>query len=120
MQYVKKLFELRPFSKLVPDQSVIYGKNPRDSTHIRSAKAEDGSFCIVYLPIGEPVKINMKKVSGKQVTAWWYNPRNGKAEKIIKTTNEGIKEFIPPATGQGNDWILVLDDRNASLQIPDM
>ncbi|MCU7694794.1 glycoside hydrolase family 140 protein [Haoranjiania flava] len=120
MQYLKKLFELRPFSKLVPDQSIIYGKNPRDSTHIRSAKAEDGSFFIVYLPIGGPVKINMKKISGRLITAWWYNPRNGKAEKIIKTTKEDIQEFISPGAGKGNDWVLVLDDRNARLKTLEM
>ncbi|MBP9745374.1 MAG: hypothetical protein KBD41_08300 [Saprospiraceae bacterium] len=25
-------------------------------------------------------------------------------------TNKGIRQFVPPSQGYGNDWVLVLDD----------
>lgn len=110
IKYVRKLFEARPFSKLVPDQSAIYGSNSKDSTHIRTAVASDGSFLIAYLAVGQPVTIVMKKIKGPQVRAWWYNPRDGNMTEIGEFTNQSNKKFIPPASGINNDWILVLDD----------
>jgi hypothetical protein len=112
IKYIKKLFEGRPFSKLLPDQSLIYGFNPKDENHIRSAVAEDGSFLMAYMAKGQPVSIVMKKVSGEIGNAWWYNPRNGEVTDIGEVENSGIREFVPPSSGLGNDWILVIEDPN--------
>ncbi len=96
MRYVKALFESRSFSKLIPDQSVIYGNNPKDSTHIRASVASDGSFLLVYLAIGQPATVVTKKIAGQKINAWWYNPRNGESVKIGEFDNSGSREFDPP------------------------
>ncbi len=108
--HVKSLFESRPFSKLIPDQTLIIGENPKDSTHIRAAVASDGSFLIAYLAIGNSINFNMEKISGSRVKAWWYDPRDGKSIEIGEFENAGNKTFTPPSSGINNDWILVLDD----------
>ena len=45
---MRRLFELRPWHKLVPDQSVL--ARARRRNRVLAARAEDGSFVIAYLP----------------------------------------------------------------------
>jgi hypothetical protein len=114
IRHVKKLFELRPFAQLIPDQSVVYGNNPGDSTHIRAAVASDNSFVIAYLSVGQPVTFVMKKIKGTNVKASWYDPREGRAIEIGTFNNTGLRTFTPPSSGKGHDWILVFDDLSAA------
>ena len=110
IRHVRRLFEARDFSKLIPDQSVVYGNNPKDSTHIRAAVANDGSFLIAYLSVGQQVRVVMKKISGKKVKATWYNPREGTIKPAGEFHNTDFETFTPPTSGIDNDWVLVLDD----------
>ncbi len=111
IRFVKRLFEIRSISKLVPDQSAIYGINNKDDNHIRAAVAGDGSFLIAYTAKGRSVTIVMKKISGGKVNAWWYNPKNGESTSIGEFENKGFQTFLPPTNGLNNDWVLVLDDK---------
>jgi len=114
MQHVRTLFESRPFSKLIPDQSMILGKNPQDSSHIRAARADDGSFSLIYLPSAKPLQINTTKIKGTKTIAWWYNPRNGKALKIGEFSKSTNTSFSSPE--KDRDWVLVLDSNTAKLK----
>lgn len=117
IRYIRKLFEQRDFSKLVPDQSAIHGKNYKDDNHIRVAVASDASFLIAYMAQGQPATIVMKKIRGPKVRAYWYNPRNGEAKLIGEYENQGFQSFTPPSSGIDNDWALVLDNElNKPLQ----
>lgn len=117
IRYIRNLFEQRDFSKLVPDQSAIYGKNYKDDNHIRVAVASDASFLIAYMAQGQPATIVMKKIRGPKVRAYWYNPRNGEATLIGEYENQGFQSFTPPSSGIDNDWALVLDNElNKPLQ----
>ena len=75
--FVRRLFELRPWYKLVPAQSVLASAEGKGSDRVVAARAEDGSFVLAYLPTGKPVSIKMDKLSGKSVKARWYDPRKG-------------------------------------------
>jgi hypothetical protein len=108
--FMRRLFELRPWYKLVPDQSVIAAGQGEGEDHVRAARADDGSFVIAYLPSGKPVSINMDKVSGKTVKAQWYDPRTGTWREIGEYPNTGNREFAAPSSGAKNDWVLVLED----------
>jgi hypothetical protein len=48
--------------------------------------------------------------------AWWFNPRNGKAEAIAAC--EGMREVTPPNCGQNIDWVLVLDSAAKKYPAP--
>jgi len=109
MRYVRKIFEQRPFHLLVPNQSVILGNNPNDSLHVRAAVASDRSFMLVYASVGQQLNINLSEMSN-EAFAWWYNPRNGNTIEIGEIKNENSYQFIPPTSGSGNDWLLVLDN----------
>jgi hypothetical protein len=111
--FMRRLFELRPWYKLVPDQSVITAGQGEGEDHVRAARAEDGSFVIAYLPSGKPVTFKMDKVSGKSVNGQWYDPTNGKFQRIADSpfANTGSRQFAPPrknSTGS-RDWVLVLE-----------
>jgi hypothetical protein len=107
---MRRLFELRPWYQLVPDQSVIAAGQGEGEDLVRAARAEDGSFVIAYLPTGKPVSIQMDKVSGKAVKAQWYDSREGTWRKIGEYPNTGSREFVAPSAGERSDWVLVLED----------
>ena len=111
---MRRLFELRPWYKLVPDQSVITSGPQKDPDHIQAARAEDGSFIIAYLPTGKPVQIHMDKLSGPKGKAHWYDPRQGTWKEIGVYSNKDVQEFVPPSQGERDDWVLVLDDAEKS------
>ncbi len=114
MRYVRKIFEQRPFHLLIPNQSVILGNNPNDSLHVRAAVASDKSFMLVYASVGQQLNISLSEMING-VVAWWYNPRNGKTKEIGEIKNENSYHFIPPTSGSGNDWLLVLDNPDSKL-----
>ncbi len=109
MQHVRALFESRPFSKLVPDQSLIVSGQGRGMHHMRAARAHDGSFAFVYVPTGRPVGADLGKIAGERVIANWYDPRDGKWWRTGDFRPGGTRQFTPLSSGRGNDWVLVLD-----------
>jgi hypothetical protein len=117
---MRRLFELRSWYKLVPDQSVIAEGQGEGEDQVRAARAEDGSFVIAYLPSGKPISIKMDKVSGKNVKAQWYDPRKGTWQSIGEYANTGTREFMAPSRGEKDDWVLVLEDaaKKYSLILP--
>jgi hypothetical protein len=108
--FMRRLFELRPWYKLVPDQSLIAAGQGEGEDHVQAARAEDGSFVIAYLPTGKPVRMKMGGISGKNVKAQWYDPREGAWRRIGEYPNTGDREFVPPSQGRRSDWVLVLED----------
>lgn len=108
--FMRRLFERRPWYKLVPDQSVIASSPGDGEEDVRAARAEDSSFLIAYLPQGHPVRIHMDRISGKKIKARWYDPREGTWREIGDYANTGTHEFAAPVQGARSDWVLVLDD----------
>ena len=115
MQYLRHLMESRPMLERVPDQSLIataLGTND----HIQATRGKD--YLFVYSAQGKAITVNMGKISGSEVTAYWYNPKNGDSKPGGRFPNRGQKIFTPPATGYGNDWVLVLDDVSKKFADP--
>ena len=75
--FMRRLFELRPWHKLIPDQSVLASDSGEGQDRVLAARAEDKSFLIAYLPQGKPIRIRMDQISGHQIKAHWYDPRDG-------------------------------------------
>jgi hypothetical protein len=78
----------------------------------------DGSYAMVYAPVGRKFRVRMDKIAGPTVSAWWYNPRDGQATPIGDFPNSGEREFVPPTPGEQLDWILVLDDASRNFPPP--
>ena len=126
MIYGRLLMESRPFLTRIPDNSIIVTSNVPSSVPGAGAysfvatRDEQGSYAMVYVPVGRKFDVRMDVIKGKNVLAWWYNPRNGEAIKIGKYSNTGTQTFLSPTPGESLDWILVLDDADASFKAPEI
>lgn len=115
LAYVGRLFASRPFYNLVPDQghSVLIAGFQSGISYAATARINDGSSVIAYIPTNRSVTIDLTQVAGTSARAWWFNPRTAAASSIdVYPTTQPV-DFTPP---DANDWILVLD--NASLNLP--
>jgi hypothetical protein len=114
---MRRLFELRPWYQMAPDQSVIAAGQGEGEDHLQAARAQDGSFIIAYLPHGNPVSIDLTRISGSEVKAQWYDPRTGSWLPIGQYPNTGAREFTPPSAGEKEDWVLVIEDRQKNYPV---
>jgi hypothetical protein len=115
MQYVRKLIEARPMLDRVPDQTLI---TEQYSNHDRIQATRGKDYAFIYTTKGKEITVNMGKISGAQVVAYWYNPRDGKAKDIGKFENKGTQKFKPDTEGYGQDWVLILDDVSKNYAKP--
>jgi hypothetical protein len=115
MQYGRRLIESRPFLTRIPDDSVIVPGEVTTSVpgagryRFVATRDSEGTYAMVYAPVGRPFSVRMDVINDNNVIAWWYSPRNGQVQRIGKFSNEGTREFTPPGIGENFDWVLVLD-----------
>lgn len=108
MIFLKQLIESKPYFERVPDQALVAGKQGEKYGYIAATRGKDYAF--IYDYTGRPFAVNMGRIGGKTVKASWYSPRNGSRTAIGSFTNKGVHQFDPPGeTGEGNDWVLVLE-----------
>lgn len=116
MGYGRRLIESRPFLTRIPDDSVIVEADPPSAVpgaglkRYAATRDSEGSYAMVYVPTGRSFKVRMEKVRGRNVVAWWFDPRTAAALRIGEYPNAGEREFTPPTRGENLDWVLVLDD----------
>lgn len=113
MKHLRNLVESRPMFDRVPDATLINdarGNNDR----IQATRGKD--YLFVYSSEGKSFVVNHGTISGSELTATWYNPRNGEIKAIGKVDNKGSSEFTPPTNGYGQDWVLVLDDASKNYK----
>jgi hypothetical protein len=107
LKYLRQLIESRPMLDRVPDQSLITdGLGASD--HIQATRGRDYAF--IYSAQGKKFTVNTSKLSGKELQAYWFNPKNGEIKNADKFSKKEKQEFTPPSSGYGHDWVLILDD----------
>jgi hypothetical protein len=116
MIYAKKLIESHSFPDRLPDQSVIKEGNYVPAERIQATRGKD--YLFIYTTAGKPFHVVMGKIAGNELQAYWYNPRNGKTTDIGAVINKDTREFTPPSSGYGQDWVLVLDDASKKYPKP--
>ena len=124
MQHGRALMESRPFLTRVPDDTIIVTDRVPTSVpgagryHFTATRDIDGTYAMVYAPVGRSFKVRMGVIKGAKVKAWWFNPRDGTAKAISEFANTGEREFTPPDKGEMIDWVLVLDDAAKKYPAP--
>jgi hypothetical protein len=108
MAYVRRLMETFPLLERVPDQSLIKENNYGPAERIQATRGND--YLLVYSSVGKSFTVVMGKIKGKQLKGYWYDPRNGKTTSVPATINAGSKQFTPPSSLYGQDWVLALYD----------
>jgi hypothetical protein len=125
MMYGRLLMESRPFLSRIPDDSILV-PDTFNTTVVPGSGAyrfvatrdEAGTYAMVYVPVGRKFEVKMNAIKGKQVAAWWFNPRNGEATRAGRFNSTGTQSFISPSPGESLDWILVLDDAAKKYPAP--
>jgi hypothetical protein len=119
MVRLKALFNSRPWHELVPDikhEIVIDGLGEFNGLdYLAAARTAGGETLMAYVPSSRTFTVDLTKVAGKTLKAWWFNPRTGKADASGEFPASGKRQFTPPGEG---DWVFVLDDASRNLSAP--
>jgi hypothetical protein len=115
MQYVRKLMESHPYLDRVPDQSAVVENNNTPGERVQATRGND--YIFVYSAWGKPFTVVASKISGTQLNAYWFNPRDGKVTNIGTVPGNQDNKFSPPSRGYGKDWVLVLDDASKNYKM---
>jgi hypothetical protein len=107
--YLRRFMEEHEFQTLVAAQGLILDGPTTGAGKIRAARSTDGKRIIVYSPQGDQVTLDLKSLTGSYHNQTWFNPRYGTSFTFRKEQSFGIQSFTPPSSGQGKDWVLVLE-----------
>ena len=111
MVHLRALFTSRPWFHLLPDDAheVVTGGlgEFRGLDFLAAARTSDGGTVIAYMPTARTITVDLTKICGTRVAAWWFDPRTGTAQGAGEFPTGSSREFAPPGEG---DWVLVLDD----------
>jgi hypothetical protein len=109
MGVLRRFMESHAFHTLVPDQRIVANAPATGGAKIRAMRAEDGSRVIVYSPQGAAFTIDKAAIKAPRVKETWFDPRYGVAYEVHTTDNFAFQTYTPPASGRGQDWVLVLE-----------
>lgn len=119
MGIARRLLESRAFHRLVPARGALAGGDDDGAGYQVASVAEDGSTLLAYTPLGAPVAVDLARVRGDRVQAYWFDPRDGRVAEIGEVAGGGVRSFDPPGPeGRGNDWVLVIDALDAGFSGP--
>jgi Protein of unknown function (DUF4038)/Putative collagen-binding domain of a collagenase len=122
MGFVTKLFSRRRWYDLAPDTkhrlvvsgygTFSAGGDVNGNDYVTAARTPDGRLAIAYLPTGDPVEINLRRMAGHRVKAQWYDPTTGKFTTVPGSpfARTGRRTFSVPGKNHDGDedWVLVL------------
>ncbi len=114
MKYMKEIFEILPWQKMIFNQTLIQNNNPENESYILSAIGENEDFIIAYTPTGNPIEIDLTKIDSEKAKAYWFNPRSGKIVNIGEFETKTSQEFMPWSKGWGSDFLLILVSKDAN------
>lgn len=123
--HIRRLMESRPYLTRIPSPEFIVQDEVRSSVpgagryHFAATMDSEGSYAMVYAPLGRAFSVNAFMIKADMITAWWYCPRTGEARKAGKFENDcPVRMFEPPVPGEPLDWVLVLDDASKDYPAP--
>jgi hypothetical protein len=116
--FLRSLILSRPSRQRVPDQNIISEGQGEKGLYMTAFRGYDGSYAMIYLPVGTTLGVNTASLTGKRLAAWWFNPRTNASTAIGTMDKLPVMRFTPPQTGGENDWVLVLDDATKKYSAP--
>jgi hypothetical protein len=110
LQYLKSLILSRDVLSRVPDASMV---NDQGTKYDYISATRGTGYAFFYTYTGRTFSLNMGIISGTNVKATWYSPRDGSTQSLGTIANTGVVSFDPPdSPANGNDWVLILDSAN--------
>lgn len=114
MAYLLELLRSRAWHLLIPDQdhTLLTSGSEQGHTFAAAARAEDGSFALIYLPTRRTIEVDLSRFGGPP-RAQWYDPTSGSYSPIADPLDPEItsRRLEPPGANSAgdDDWVLVLD-----------
>ena len=113
MGLLRRLFTARAFQTLRPAPELILDGPRHGGARVRAACAEDRSLALIYSPRGESFSVDRKQLPAPSLKQIWFDPRYGSEHHIHTGDNGAIQTYMPPTSGRGNDWLLILEGEAA-------
>ncbi len=116
LHFIKQLLAAYPYLSRVPDKSLVTTAHNNDSIYSMVKVMRDGeigsnnaTYIMSYLSSPQSIIIKTDVIRGKKLNAYWFNPRTGLSNIILKDfKNSGT--FIPPIKTDNQDWVIVVED----------
>ncbi len=125
MRHAKALLQSRPgwetrtpAPSLIVPSSVPTAMPGAGERRFVATLAPDGSWAMVYVPVGRRFEIDAKLLDAERLRAWWFDPRTGVTAEIGVFEASGRIAFESPTPGEVLDWVLVLDDAEIARPPP--
>lgn len=118
MGILRRFMEEHEFHTLEPRQDLILDGPAHGAAKVRAARASDGARIIVYSPRGEPFTLDLSELEGGMHTQTWFDPRYGSTYLFRTEQSQGIQSFVPPSSGEGEDWVLLIDSESDDKASP--
>lgn len=109
VKFLKNLMLSRPYLSRIPDQGLVAMQQQADESYVTATRDREGRYAMVYFPTGKPSLLNLSSLKDDPVKAWWYDPRTGNAFPASGVLKSASQKVVPPTTGRGHDWVLVVD-----------
>ena len=108
---LRRIFEEREeWWNLVPDPSILTSGGQLEGRVLTlAARHASGRWALVYCGAKSTFTVDLSKIAGKQVEAFWIDPRSGERSVIGESQTQGTATFSTP-----RDWgdaLLVLEAR---------
>jgi hypothetical protein len=106
---LKRIFtERKEWWYLVPDQSIFASGGETSGKVLNlAARHKDGLWAMVYCGAQASFSVNMSKIKGKEVEAFWVDPRSAASVPIGRLADTGVRSFSTPDGWE--DALLVLE-----------
>jgi len=106
--HARRLMEGYAWDSRKPAQEMIVSGNDSFINKIVALRGE--GFAFIYFPTGEKATIDFSTVSRTpELNLQWMNPRTGERTDAGKVARDHSQTIIPPSSGRGNDWILIVE-----------
>lgn len=110
MKHLRRLIEAHGVLDRVPDHELLEGNPATGSEHAQAARAADGRYALIYIPNGQPVRVNLARLAPRLHGAW-FDPRTGRRQPLGEIASRETTTFTPPTNGPRDDWVLELTAR---------
>lgn len=116
-QYLRFLMESRPYFSRVPDPALIVRNADNGACHAEATRGAAGDYAFVYFPCADQaLDIDLSRLKADSIEVWWYDPRNGIAQRATSPRDRRVTRFQSPS--HGPDWVLVLDSAAGGFRPP--
>lgn len=116
MRYLRSLIESRPYLTRIPDQSVL--ESVSDTGLVYATRDLNRRYIMVYTSEGHPFGLHLPESWNTGAKAYWCDPRTGGVQSFHAHAAQRARPFVPPSSGHGQDWVLVIDDAASGYPAP--